>query len=149
MPAVQFVPYKPHEFCELRNWVQQYFEHDGLNFNQAVEMGIQQLLDSPEYGVAWKIFAEEEQVGYLVVTFGFDYEVGGRTGVITDLYLIQSARGQGIGSAAMEHCSVYAKEIGLQSIELFVLHHNKGARALYERFGFRALPDRGYMSRSI
>lgn len=127
---------------ELESWVETYFQHDGLEFDAKVRAGIRELLKHPEYGVAWRILRDGAAAGYCVMTYGFDYEVGGRTGVVTDFYLLQRLRGQGIGSRVLDLMIDHARAIGLRQVELFVLDHNDGARRLYERKGFRAVTGR-------
>jgi len=68
--------------------------------------------------------------------------VGGRTGVVTDFYLSEHARGEGIGSRVLDLMIDHARGTGLRQVELFVLDHNDGARRLYERRGFRAVAGR-------
>lgn len=139
---LQLVRIERSRQAELERWVEAYFQHDGLRFDAAVRDGIRELLEHPEYGVAWTILRDGVEVGYCVMTYGFDHEVGGRTGVVTDFYLSEHARGQGIGSRVLDLMTEHARGTGLRQVELFVLDHNNGARRLYERKGFRAVTGR-------
>jgi len=139
---LQLVRIERSRQAELERWVEAYFQHDGLRFDAAVQAGIRELLEHPEYGVAWTILRDGVEVGYCVMTYGFDHEVGGRTGVVTDFYLSEHARGQGIGSEVLELMISHAKDLGLKQVELFVLDHNEGARRLYTRRGFQPVLGR-------
>jgi len=139
---IQLVPMVASQWVELENWVEAYFLHDGLRFDAKVRAGIRELLEHPEYGVAWVILRGGIEAGYCVMTYGFDHEVGGRTGVVTDFYLSEHARGEGIGSRVLDLMIDHARGTGLRQVELFVLDHNDGARRLYERRGFRAVTGR-------
>ena len=58
-------------------------------------------------------------------------------------------RRRGIASRLLEHCIELAREAELGSIALEVQESNVGARALYERFGFRSIGKlRGYYGAS-
>jgi homoserine dehydrogenase len=52
------------------------------------------------------------------------------------MFVIASHRGRGIGTALMAEAIRWAREYGLERIELSVYPQNEGALALYRRFGF-------------
>lgn len=139
---IQLNALQPEDEAVLRHWTSTYYAHEGLAFDATVESGIAQLLAHPEWGTAFEIRAGSDALGYAVVTFGFDYEVGGRLGVLTDFYLIESARGQGVGAEVIRLLEEWGSEQGLHALELVVLHHNPRARAFYERLGFNQPSDR-------
>jgi RimJ/RimL family protein N-acetyltransferase len=57
---------------------------------------------------------------------------------VADLGLMVSAshRQRGIGRALLETAVDWAKEVGIEKLELHVFPHNEPAIRLYERFGF-------------
>jgi len=134
---------------ELRSWIQRYFSHDGLIFNDAVSAGVEELLLHQEYGAAFFVLVDSRIVGYAVITYGFDHEVGGRLGVVTDLYLEEGARGKGLGRKTLNQLIEFAGSEGLRSIELWVLEHNSDGKRFYESLGFRSTADRNHMHLSI
>ena len=52
------------------------------------------------------------------------------------LMVAKAHRGQGIGAALLQAAVDWAKERGVQKLELHVFPHNEPAIRLYERFGF-------------
>jgi RimJ/RimL family protein N-acetyltransferase len=68
------------------------------------------------------------------------------SGHVADLGLMVAAahRRRGIGHALLDAAVEWARECGVQKLELHVFPHNEGAIALYERFGFR---QEGYRRR--
>ena len=52
------------------------------------------------------------------------------------MFVVASHRGRGIGTALMAEAIRWAREYGLERIELSVYPHNDAALALYRRFGF-------------
>lgn len=123
-------------------FVKAYFDHDGLDFNEAVVDGVRQLLDNPAFGTFWTIKSEGSDIGYIVLTYGFDHEFGGRIGVITDFYLEETARSSGFGAVVLSLVEAEAHLMGLRGLELFVLKHNERASRFYRRVGFQEQTDR-------
>jgi ribosomal protein S18 acetylase RimI-like enzyme len=74
------------------------------------------------------------------MTFGFDYEFGGRTALITDLYLEPSFRGLGLGRKTLRYLESFCRKSGIPALELQVEQKNRRALRLYRTFGFEALP---------
>lgn len=130
-------------------FVQAYFEHDGLVYDQTVADGVRELLGEGNLGSFWVICEGDAEVGYVVLTYAFDHEFGGRIGVVTDFYLLEEARGRGVGSEVVSLVEAAAREKGLHAIELFVLDHNPRARLLYERLGYVGQTDRTLFARSL
>ncbi|MFO0769034.1 MAG: GNAT family N-acetyltransferase [Nitrospiraceae bacterium] len=131
------------------DFVRAYFAHDGLAFDQAVAVAVRQLLSDPSLGRFWAIVRGEEMVGYAVLTFGFDHEFGGRTGLLTDFYLSEAWRGQGIGSLALEAIELEARALGLRALDLYVLDANPNARRLYLRRGFKPMVGRAPLTKPL
>jgi GNAT superfamily N-acetyltransferase len=57
---------------------------------------------------------------------------------VVDVYLQPDWRNKGIGAALLEYAKAWAKERGLEYLELFVLEENAPGRRFYEREGFVA-----------
>jgi diamine N-acetyltransferase len=88
------------------------------------------------YGRAWLILADEEPVGYIVLTVSFSFEYRGRDAFIDELYVAKEFRGRGIGRRAMDFVEAVAREVGVNAIHLEVSRHNDPAIDLYRRTGF-------------
>jgi diamine N-acetyltransferase len=78
-------------------------------------------------------------VGYVLFTFGFDIEFGGRFAVITDLYLQPGWRGKGLGAETLRFVAAECQSLGVRALQLEVEQDNVAAQALYRKFGFRQL----------
>jgi len=61
-----------------------------------------------------------EAIGYFVITLGFSVEYGGLDGFIDDLYLIQAARGRGLGREVITFALARAAELGIGTLHLEV-----------------------------
>jgi ribosomal protein S18 acetylase RimI-like enzyme len=84
-------------------------------------------------GVALIVEQEERGVGFVFCVLG---DRGRKTAHVTDLYVREEARNQGIGRELMAQLIEPAREAGLDHVSLEVNLSNAGARRLYERLGF-------------
>jgi ribosomal protein S18 acetylase RimI-like enzyme len=133
----------------LASFVRKYYEFDGIAFvRDQVESGLNTLLADASLGQAWLILSGAEPVGYVIFSYGFDIEFGGRLALITDLYLEPPYRHRGIGRRILEQVEAHCQGLGLHGLELQVETDNAAARALYKKFGFEAA-DRIPMSKRI
>ena len=58
------------------------------------------------------------------------------------LYVLSSARNQGIGSSLMRHCMAKAKGMGRRSMEIWSDKHFADAHRLYEKQGAKVIGER-------
>jgi ribosomal protein S18 acetylase RimI-like enzyme len=96
------------------------------------------LLTNERLGRIWLIQAEQEDVGYLVVTLGFSMEYGGVDGFVDDLYVRPEHRGKGLGTRALDEVKAFCVEAGVRALHLEVGHDNAVAQGLYRKAGFEA-----------
>src|ERR1051326_7056775 len=72
----------------LLKWVKAYYRYDHLPFNRKmIEQGLSELFKHGEFGEAWLMFYGRRCIGYLIFTFLFDLEFGGREVGVTDLFI--------------------------------------------------------------
>jgi ribosomal protein S18 acetylase RimI-like enzyme len=121
----------------LQNLVKQYYEFDQIpHVPEEIESGLQLLLNDSSLGQAWLVLQGSRPVGYVIFTYGFDIEFGGRLATITDLYLEPGHRRQGLGGQVLHQVEAFCRSLGLRGLELQVEQDNTEARALYKKFGF-------------
>jgi GNAT superfamily N-acetyltransferase len=107
---------------------------------------IEWLIDHDACGAAWFIQADGQTAGYLVLTIGYSLEFHGRYGLLDELFVEESLRGQGIGSQALAFAEQVCHLRGLRALRLEVGRANPRAQALYGRAGFQA-HDRDLMTK--
>ena len=116
--------------------IREYYAFDQIAFDpDIVQPALTQLLADASLGRVWLIRQQETNVGYLILTFGFDLEVGGRHATVTDLYLQPQARQQGLGTAALTLVEQTCRALGIRAFELQVAGTNRAAQGFYEKFG--------------
>jgi len=96
---------------------------------------LRELLGNPLVGHAFLIHHSERCIGYIVLSFDFSLEFGGKNAWIDEFFVQREFRSQGVGSKAIAFAVQTARECGAKVLHLEV---NRGNRAidLYRRFGF-------------
>ena len=88
-------------------------------------------------GRLWTIMLGQRIVGYLVLSFGFSFEYGGRDAFIDEFFIRERFRNQGIGSQVMPIVEGLAGKLGVKALHLEVEPHNVEGRRVYEKSGYR------------
>ena len=86
------------------------------------------------------LIAEDENdnsVGFLHMTIQTDYYTKEKHAHITDIVVIKSAEGKGIGRFLMEEADAWALRKGVRWITLNVFDNNRHAQLHYEKAGYR------------
>lgn len=78
----------------------------------------------------------------------FIYNDDPKTAIITDLYVIESARGNKIGTQIIDYAIDVAKGNGCDSIEL-KSEENNWVREWYKRLGFGIISEQVWMRKDI
>lgn len=104
------------------------------------------LLGSPSLGRVWLVEAAGSAVGYLVLTFGFSFEYGGRDAFVDEFFIEPGSRGRGLGRDALSFALREAERLGVHAVHLEVERSNTSAHGLYHALGF-AGNDRQLLTR--
>jgi ribosomal protein S18 acetylase RimI-like enzyme len=100
-----------------------------------VRESLRELLVNPSAGRIYLICDAKFRIGYLVLSFDFSLEYGGKNAWIDELFIQHDLRGKGIGSKVLEFAAQAARDSGAKVLHLEV---NRGNPAidLYRRHGF-------------
>ena len=96
----------------------------------------EELMRSKEYCECFIIEHNKETAGYALIAKAFSQEAGGLTVWIEELYIRPEFQGNGLGTQFFKFIQ---KEYPAKRFRLETEPDNEGARALYERLGFKAL----------
>ena len=111
---------------------------DATPFDErSVGRALAQVLADGSPGRVWLIERAGKPAGYLVLTFGFSLEFGGRDAFIDELYVREEFRGRGLGRRAIELAERACRERGVAALHPEVERADTGAQELYRRSGFR------------
>ena len=107
------------------------------------------LMSREEWGGVWLICVDGRPVGYIVLTWGFSLEFGGRDAIVDELYLEASHRGKGLGQQALAFAETVCQTQNIQALHLEVDRDNHQAQAFYDRVGFEKRANYFLMSKRL
>jgi ribosomal protein S18 acetylase RimI-like enzyme len=114
--------------------------HESIQITDGeLDAGLRELLADPALGVVFVIEQDGAAVGYALCAFAFDLEFRGREAWLTELFIVDDARGRGQGTAALQLIEAELRARGIKALHLQVRPDNP-AVALYERLGFTRVP---------
>lgn len=123
--------------ASLLQLMKKYYEFDYLVFSEPkAERAIAELLKNPNLGQIWLMDIQAKIIGYVALTYSFGIEFGGRVAFIDELFVDESHRGMGIGSAAVRWCMQACRDQGIGTLRLEVTPTNAKALGLYTHLGF-------------
>ena len=103
---------------------------------QATKKMFQEFISNENFGKAWLIYADNKIAGYVILTYIFSFEYGGKIAFVDELFIKESARGKGIGKHTIQFIQQESLKLSLKLLYLEVEHHNQNAQKLYLANGF-------------
>ena len=100
-----------------------------------IEAALEPILADQSIGDIW-VLEHQKLIGYLVITWGWGIESGGKEGLIDELYVAKEFRGQGLAKAMLEAAISRAQLLGTKAIFLETEANNPKSRDLYKGLGF-------------
>ncbi len=134
---------RPADLDALARRVAEMHEHERISTRPETFAALRALLGNGELGfvlVGTTGGPADALAGYAVIGFGYSLEFFGRDAFIDELYVVQAARGNGLGTAMMKEAEAEATRRGAKALHLEVDHANPDALRLYERTGYRSHP---------
>lgn len=132
-----FKPLEKVDIPTITQMMQDFYAID--NYPMAVEESkklFQEFITNENLGKSWLIFSENEIVGYIILTFIFSFEYGGKIAFIDELFIKETARGKGFGKEAIQFIQVEVPKLSLKLLYLEVETHNENAQKLYLALDF-------------
>ncbi|MBD2579162.1 GNAT family N-acetyltransferase [Oscillatoria sp. FACHB-1406] len=131
----------------LAEFMQRFYAIDHYPFDEGiVRDALVGLIANDSLGRIWLIEWGGIAVGYVVLTFSYSLEYGGRNAFIDELYLEENYRGQGIGTEAVRFIEEMCQELGVKALHLEVEPGNIRGQSLYRKRGFK-MHERHLMTR--
>ena len=126
-------------FPELLAMMEEFYAIDGYSFQpDRAAYNLHHFVANEDWGRVWMIMQRTDFVGYVVLTFCFSFEFGGRTAFVDELFLKPVHRNKGIGGIVLDFIVQQAKALSLKALHLEVEPHNVGGNRLYTKKGFVA-----------
>ncbi len=139
----------PQHLPSVLPMMETFNHHELIPWREAeMRASLERLVADPALGLARVIYSDDELAGYVLVTFGYDIEFGGRDAFVTELFISAALRGRRVADQALALVEQEAARAGVHALHLQVRPDNAAARALYERRGFTQIP-RLLLSKSL
>ncbi|WP_445712791.1 GNAT family N-acetyltransferase [Flavobacterium sp.] len=133
--------FKPLEIANIEiitQMMQDFYAIDNYPINvEKSKKLFQEFITNENLGKSWLIFSENEIVGYIILTFIFSFEYGGKIAFIDELFIKENARGKGIGKEAIQFIQGEVSKLSLKLLYLEVETHNENAQKLYLAHDFK------------
>lgn len=128
---------EPSDTELLITFIREFYEYDHHPYDEErVRPALMRLLTDKNLGGVWLIQADDENIGYIILTWGYSLEYYGRDAFIDELYLRENYRRQGIGLKAMHFAEETARSYGINALHLEVERANTKAQRFYLKTGF-------------
>ena len=127
-----FKPLEISDISIITQMMQDFYAID--NYPMDVEIAktlFQEFISNEHLGKSWLIYSENEIVGYIILTFVFSFEYGGKIAFVDELFIQETARGKGFGKEATQFIQQEVPKLSLKLLYLEVEPHNKNAQKLY------------------
>ena len=127
-----FKPLEISDISIITQMMQHFYAID--NYPMDVEVAktlFQEFISNEHLGKSWLIYSENEVVGYIILTFIFSFEYGGKIAFVDELFIKETARGKGFGKEAIQFIQQEVPKLSLKLLYLEVEPHNENAQKLY------------------
>lgn len=127
-----FKPLEISDISIITQMMQDFYEID--NYPMDIEVAktlFQEFITHEHLGKSWLIYSENEIVGYIILTFIFSFEYGGKIAFVDELFIKETARGKGFGKEAIQFIQQEVPKLSLKLLYLEVEPHNENAQKLY------------------
>jgi GNAT superfamily N-acetyltransferase len=76
-----------------------------------------------------------QDIGFATLFWSWETGIAGRVGVMNDLFVVDSARGHGVGAALIAACRAQCRGVGALRLVWQTAADNRRAQSLYSRVG--------------
>lgn len=127
-----FKPLEITDISTITQMMQDFYAIDNYPMNVEVTKNLfREFISNEHLGKSWLIYSENEIVGYIILTFIFSFEYGGKIAFVDELFIKETARGKGIGKEAIQFIQKEVPKLSLKLLYLEVEPHNENAQKLY------------------
>ena len=127
-----FKPLEITDISTITQMMQDFYAIDNYPMDVEVAKNLfHEFISNEHLGKSWLIYSENEIVGYIILTFIFSFEYGGKIAFVDELFIKETARGKGIGKEAIQFIQAEVPKLSLKLLYLEVEPHNENAQKLY------------------
>jgi ribosomal protein S18 acetylase RimI-like enzyme len=139
MDGMKILQLSLSEIDQLLPLVETYWRHETIVGYEPSRLRRQlaEFLSDPTYGCGWLATHNDIAVGYLLCSFIYSFEHGGRMAEIDELFVAAPDRCQGIGQALLGRAQAELMSRGCRYLQMQVADDNRPAQGFYTQLGFR------------
>ncbi len=127
-----FKPLEISDISIITQMMQDFYAIDNYPIDVEVTKTLfQEFISNEHLGKSWLIYSENEIVGYIILTYIFSFEYGGKIAFLDELFIKETARGKGFGKVAIQFIQSEVPKLSLKLLYLEVEPHNENAQKLY------------------
>ena len=127
-----FKPLEITDISTITQMMQDFYAIDNYPMDVEVAKNLfHEFISNENLGKSWLIYSENEIAGYIILTFIFSFEYGGKIAFVDELFIKENARGKGIGKEAIQFIQKEVPKLSLKLLYLEVEPHNENAQKLY------------------
>jgi len=116
-----------HNFCELGN----------THFRETEKSRLyEEFIHNESLGKFWVITFSGRVIGYIILTFGYSFEYGGRDAFVDELYLHEDFRERGLDKLIFESIEFFAIKHGVKALHIKTNRGNGANFKHYFKVGF-------------
>lgn len=129
---ITFKPLEIKDISIITQMMQDFYAIDNYPMDIEVAKNLfQEFITNENLGKSWLIYSENEIVGYIILTYIFSFEYGGKIAFVDELFIKETGRGKGIGKEAIQFIQREVPKLSLKLLYLEVEPHNENAQKLY------------------
>lgn len=137
IPQRHIRPAKLSDIESIAHLMADYYREDGYWFQpDLARENLNLFLSNHQLGGILVAGTTDQVTGYIIVTFGFSFEYGGRDAFIDELFVAQDFRGHNLGRELLDSAIVFCRENDVKVLHLEVEREKEMARQFYARTGF-------------
>ena len=127
-----FKPLEIIDISTITQMMQDFYAIDNYPIDVEVAKNLfQEFISNEHLGKSWLIYSENEIVGYIILTYIFSFEYGGKIAFVDELFIKETDRGKGFGKEAIQFIQQEVPKLKLKLLYLEVEPHNENAQKLY------------------
>ena len=127
-----FKPLEITDISTITQMMQDFYAIDNYPMDVEVAKNLfHEFISNENLGKSWLMYSKNEIVGYIILTFIFSFEYGGKIAFVDELFIKETARGKGIGKEAIQFIQREVPKLSLKLLYLEVEPHNENAQKLY------------------
>lgn len=127
-----FKPIKATDIPAVIGMMEDFYAIDNYPIDTDVSKGLMlEFIQNESLGKGWLILKDGQPAGYVILTFIFSFEYKGRIAFLDELFIVDEARGLGLGKHAVDFIQEQAKLYSVKIVYLEVEPHNERAQQLY------------------